>query len=415
MTVTELAVAQSAPSRRIDLPRGRAAAHLDALRGIAALLVMVSHWRRLGIASFPAPAAGCVAAQVLDFVMDSGHQWVIVFFVLSGYLVGGSVLRSVSEDRWSWREYLFVRLTRLYVVLIPALMIGGLLDWTGSHLPGGAAEYTAAVGDHALIRDGIYTLTPKIFAGNLLFLQTMTLPVFGVKPLEALGTNGVLWSLCNEFWYYLCFPLGVLAFAKGKRPVHRAILLVAIGILSWFIGLRMFVMGLSWLAGALLHFAPEIKFRSRVVQLTALLTALIVMICGFELERAWDLSIGSDLCLGMCVAGLIWVIVHSADGAVLRSYKWLAKRTSQSSYTLYLVHCPMLIFLKSLILGVPLASSGARMAVALGLLAGTLLYAQIMYQLFEKHTDSVRRTLRKYAGFGTILARPGVESAAPVS
>jgi peptidoglycan/LPS O-acetylase OafA/YrhL len=67
-----------------------------------------------------------IAAAYL--ITGLGHQWVIVFFVLSGYLVGGSVLRSVAVNHWSWRVYLLNRLTRLYAVLIPALVFGGLLD-----------------------------------------------------------------------------------------------------------------------------------------------------------------------------------------------------------------------------------------------------------------------------------------------
>ena len=69
-------------------------------------------------------------------VSGLGHQWVIVFFVLSGYLVGGSVLRSVRTGSWSWRAYLLARLSRLYVVLLPALLLGGALDWLGMHMAG---------------------------------------------------------------------------------------------------------------------------------------------------------------------------------------------------------------------------------------------------------------------------------------
>jgi peptidoglycan/LPS O-acetylase OafA/YrhL len=41
--------------------------------------------------------------------------------------------------------------------------------------------------------------TATTFVGNLAFLQTIAVPIF--------GTNGPMWSLANEFWYYLIFPL----------------------------------------------------------------------------------------------------------------------------------------------------------------------------------------------------------------
>jgi hypothetical protein len=33
------------------------------------------------------------------------------------------------------------------------------------------------------------------FLGNFAFLQTICVPIF--------GTNGPMWSLANEFWYYI--------------------------------------------------------------------------------------------------------------------------------------------------------------------------------------------------------------------
>ena len=41
-------------------------------------------------------------------------------------------------------------------------------------------------------------LTAPVFLGNAAFLQRILVP--------ELGTNGPLWSLANEFWYYLLFP-----------------------------------------------------------------------------------------------------------------------------------------------------------------------------------------------------------------
>lgn len=71
-----------------------------------------------------------------------GQQWVIVFFVLSGYLVGGSVLRSMALDRWSWRGYLLNRMTRLYTVRVPALVLGAVLD-LAAFTPSGRTAFMA--------------------------------------------------------------------------------------------------------------------------------------------------------------------------------------------------------------------------------------------------------------------------------
>ena len=124
-----------------------------------------------------------------------GHQWVIVFFVMSGYLVGGSVLRSVNARRWSWRSYLMARLTRLYIVLLPALMLGGVIDWVGMHIPGAEAIYSGRSGIHAVPMNVYTTLNLPALLGNLLFLQTIVLPGMGGRPVPLFGSNGPLWEL----------------------------------------------------------------------------------------------------------------------------------------------------------------------------------------------------------------------------
>jgi peptidoglycan/LPS O-acetylase OafA/YrhL len=45
-------------------------------------------------------------------------------FVLSGFLISSTVLRSQVSGDWSWRDYAINRSIRLYVVLIPGLLLG---------------------------------------------------------------------------------------------------------------------------------------------------------------------------------------------------------------------------------------------------------------------------------------------------
>src|SRR3954454_24406268 len=93
--------------------------HLDAMRGFAALVVFLGHARFMfiGYASQAKAAATAVATRVsaAPEAITWGHEAVVVFFVLSGYLVGGSVLRDIKLQRWSWQKYLTLRLTRLCV------------------------------------------------------------------------------------------------------------------------------------------------------------------------------------------------------------------------------------------------------------------------------------------------------------
>ena len=71
------------------------------------------------------------AGKTFYFLTGLGHQAVMVFFVLSGFLVGGHVYTAVAEGRWSWPDYLIKRLTRLWIVLLPALVLTAIWDRIG--------------------------------------------------------------------------------------------------------------------------------------------------------------------------------------------------------------------------------------------------------------------------------------------
>jgi hypothetical protein len=54
---------------------------------------------------------------------------------LSGFLVGGPVLQlAINNRKFIARKYLVARITRIYLVLIPVLIIGYALDYIGIYL-----------------------------------------------------------------------------------------------------------------------------------------------------------------------------------------------------------------------------------------------------------------------------------------
>ncbi|HTC84425.1 MAG TPA: acyltransferase family protein, partial [Rhizomicrobium sp.] len=95
--------------------------YLDILRVLAAAAVFLSHLSWLEI-------SGGFLWQLQPY----GHPAVIVFFVLSGYLIQYSV--AARENRLA--DYAVARLGRLYSVVIPALILTYIFDRIGaSHNP----------------------------------------------------------------------------------------------------------------------------------------------------------------------------------------------------------------------------------------------------------------------------------------
>jgi peptidoglycan/LPS O-acetylase OafA/YrhL len=360
--------------------------HLDALRGFAAFSVLLNHLRDALFVDYAAIARHNPLTSAAYLVSGLGRQWVIVFFVLSGYLVGGSVLRSVGSGRWSWRAYLLARLSRLYVVLLPALLLGGALDWLGMHMPGTEAVYSGNSGMHALAINVHSTLTWPILAANGLFLQTIKLPGIGPNAVPTFGSNGALWSLSYEFWYYLAFPLLVFLLARSQSSKMRVLSCLGLLAWGWFVGLNIILLGFTWLMGASIAFLPAFPARRRWTRGLAIVLALALFAAGLVGSKLLG-SLLSDLVLGLAVTAMIWVTLHCATAPLPAFYVHMARRAAHSSYTLYLVHLPMVIFLKAT-LHLPRAYPGWHvLLVAAGVLAAIVLYAQLVYEAFATGFD----------------------------
>lgn len=391
-------------------PRGSPSVHLDALRGFAAFSVLLNHWRDAFFVEYPKLPHRNPLDAVFYFATGLGHQWVIVFFVLSGYLVGGSVLRSVDGGRWSWRSYLLARLTRLYVALLPALLLGGTLDWVGMHLPGTAWVYTGQSGMRALVTNVHSTLTFPIFIANGLFLQTIALPGMNGRSVPLFGSNGVLWSLSNEFWYYMAFPILVFLFSRGRSWRMRAACALGLLLWGWFVGPGIVLLGISWLMGAIIAITPSISANRVSMRILAIVAAVVTMGGGLVLAKMHDTSIAFDLVLGAAVTALIWVTLCCGTSPLPTAYVRVSRRAARSSYTLYLVHLPLIIFLKASLHIDRAAPGWNMMLIRVAILLGVVVYAQLVYEVFEKNTDRIRDWIKPYVIRGWTAGRPALKT-----
>lgn len=161
---------------------------LDAVRALAALAVMLGHLRGLYFVKWddlhPDSKSwmnwGAFAATRM------GREAVMVFFVLSGYLVGGNAIKCLTSGRFNLKSYAIARLTRLYIVLIPALAFTFYCDSLRLRVE---PAYS-----------GHWQLDSLTFLKNIFFLNGICSPVY--------GSNSPLWSLAYEFWYYTRFLTG---------------------------------------------------------------------------------------------------------------------------------------------------------------------------------------------------------------
>ena len=174
-------------------------------RWVAAWLVVAEHARSLIFLDYGELQSPGVWAKGFYFLTGFGHEAVMVFFVISGYLVGGKVWSLYREGRFGWRRYLADRLSRLYAVLFVALLLGAAMDWTGYLFFNKYGLYNQGYeGSIAVLGAApIERMGWRDFLVNAFFLQTIVGPTF--------GSNGPLWSLAYEWWYYVLFPLALAA------------------------------------------------------------------------------------------------------------------------------------------------------------------------------------------------------------
>jgi len=392
---TDLTEAKNRPDLRLRNDSD-ASIHLDAIRGLAALAVFLGHGRAMFLSkrAAPAPASTVVpisstaqapaADQTVGAFETVGHEAVIVFFVLSGYFVGGSVVRAFRRQNFSWSRYMFQRLTRLWIVLIPALLLGWALDWGGMHWLGGATSiYTGPTGQEEVWPGLLNRLNVQTFFGNLLFLQTIFLQPF--------GTNASLWSLSYEFWYYVLFPLVWIAGVASGRPVMRILSPLAAGGLLYLFGPELAKYFVVWLIGVAIAIAPS-KLTNQTRRLAILAFGAVFLVALAAMLRAKLNLYLSDLILSATLAPLVWAILHLKTSVVPELYRKVTRGLSNMSYTLYAVHMPILALVSAILM--PRWHTWTMSARSLVMMAGVygVVFAAswLIYLMFEKRTDDIR-------------------------
>lgn len=145
---------------------------LEAARGGAALYVMMHHAVPRSLEVFGLPIAS---------LFRLGQEAVVVFFLLSGFVIAHSVLRK----EFSGPAYLRARFLRIFVPFIPALAIAYLVQ--------------------SLINGGPVAPDLPTLIGNLLMLQDFSL--FPGNVVDTYMGNNPLWSLSYEWWFYMVFLL----------------------------------------------------------------------------------------------------------------------------------------------------------------------------------------------------------------
>lgn len=342
-------------------------AWLDACRALAILLVLLSHGRFFLREQF-------AAAELLRF---GGFLGVELFFVLSGFLIGGILLALMqgAESR-PWRNGFWARrwlrtLPNYYLFLALNLLLARLL------------VRPAELGD---------LWRYLVFAQNLAW------------PSGSFFTES--WSLAVEEVFYLGFPLLILGLTRlCGGDTDRAVVLAALCVIGGTLLARLFAAGdaASWdedirkvtlfrldalMFGVLLawlhrhgHPLPASRAMRWGGSLLFLACAAYAIMHGpAELDASWFaktlyLSLAPLGCAGVIAAGLRWrlpVMMAAAAGFLARV-----------SYSAYLANIPVAMLILHFSRAHATSPAAAVAAWAL-FMAATLALAWLCYRWIER-------------------------------
>ncbi|UQV45195.1 acyltransferase family protein [Janthinobacterium lividum] len=181
---------------------------LNVMRALAAQAVVVGHANDLFF-DYAATTGGWLP-ELAHMCGSSAHKAVIMFFVMSGFLIGGPVIDALRAGRFDSFKYFIDRLTRLWIVILPALLMTALLDALAFRYGDGVSLLASRTPFFPAWWSSIEPDSIKTFVLNVFFLQM----IIGFQY----GTNLSLWSLSNEFWYYILLPAGLgIFYLKRKK------------------------------------------------------------------------------------------------------------------------------------------------------------------------------------------------------
>ncbi|KRE78207.1 hypothetical protein ASG71_09860 [Arthrobacter sp. Soil763] len=380
---------------------------LDGLRGLAALVVVACHVLSV------VPGIGHVVFDERSRPLNSAESWAVfsplhllwngtpavhVFFVLSGFVL---ILPFTKPGRGKgWASYYVKRLLRLYLPAWASLVLAAALI---ALIPRTASPLQSSWAD-------MYVVDPelgRVARDGLLLLGASTV-------------NTPLWTLRWEVLFSLLLPLYVLVALRWRRIWHLKLALVvglsvvgAVQEVQWLIYLPIFAIG------AILGVE-----RDRIRELTGAWPRLVwlpLTAAGLLLANAEWLSpakpvkgVEALITVGATLLVLVFLLCGPAKKlGDTAAAQWLGR----ISFSLYLVHLPIILAAVTLLRSVSLPLALA-VAVVLCFAAAELFFRYVeqpAQRLSVAAGRAVDRRIARRGGGATAAPRAAAPSAAPPS
>ncbi|MGJ8716051.1 MAG: acyltransferase family protein [Maribacter stanieri] len=298
---------------------GYSSIFLDSLRLLSALVVVFVHANDQWITE---------SNNGYD-IGHLGHTAVIVFFVLSGFVISFTCR---TKNR-GWKQYLQARLSRLYSILFPALIFSALIEIIISNL------------DLSILSEYTRGASWPRYIFTLFFVSESGF--FSVAP----PINRPLWSLSYEFWYYIIF--GLYFFLKKGWRTYLLILVACL-----IAGPKIIIMMPIWLAGSYAYVRHRELKNIKLAWLLVSISVCISVLLSFVLPSKpytlgqepmfYSNQFLTDYAIGLILTiGLIILPLGKSNMSVNRFVPTFRK-LGDLTFPIYVLHHPMLILWRTL-------------------------------------------------------------------
>jgi peptidoglycan/LPS O-acetylase OafA/YrhL len=323
------AIAQEAVSPPLPQPEAirvsrAASSYLDITRALAANLVMVSH------------IYGVLLGGEAGYV--GGSLGVVIFFLLSGFLITQSMIGRARRGDASLPHFLADRIARIMTPYVPVLVIVAVVD---------------VVAKFAAVNDDGLSAGPVAFLVNLFMLQDY--PVFQALlifhrsipwRIRPYLSDEPLWTVAVEFWIYVAAGLSFYGFGAGlriKRWIAICLALVSFPVVIWNASHGSGeCLSLVWCIGALAGYASCSAINEASPRRSLALAATVGVVSGLALGlrvahvgiHPYDFQ--SATLFGLLYFSTVYALNFLATRAPL--VEAFCSFFASYSYSLYLIH-----------------------------------------------------------------------------
>jgi peptidoglycan/LPS O-acetylase OafA/YrhL len=288
---------------------------LEVCRGLAAVYVVLHHSRQM-------------LPHAIQPLLLFGQEAVILFFLLSGFVIHYNYSVKPVFDR---ADFLWKRFVRIYPIFILVMMLSIVLNLA-----------TGARQEH---------MDMTTFFYNIIGMQDSQLQKPGIGY-ATFGDNDPLWSLGYEAWFYVFYAIvGSANFNRNLLIVVLVSLLSAI-LFSFYPGkvyLTLLYLPIWWLGAAIAQASLTARAKPFLLGMGVLLVVLGAYVTGsYALIRNSNNSIGLHPFIEIrhfgaaIVFAVIWMIAQK--WLSMKHFAWMEPLAllAPISYGIYIVHVPLL-------------------------------------------------------------------------